>query len=57
MRLMLICLGLLPSIFALRAAELSFDWSRVAEGELPPGWRATLTGGGDPAKWAVVPAR
>lgn len=54
MRLITVCLGLVFCVCGARGAELAFDLSTLREGELPPGWRATVTGGGGPAKWGIV---
>lgn len=36
------------------AAERTFDFSDVKEGETPPGFRSTVAGKGKPGKWQVV---
>jgi hypothetical protein len=36
------------------AAERTFDFSQVAEGQPPPGFRSTVTGRGKPGQWKVV---
>jgi hypothetical protein len=47
--------ALLPVLaLPLGAAERTFDFSQVKEGETPPGFRSTVTGVGKPGKWEVV---
>jgi 3-keto-disaccharide hydrolase len=36
------------------AAEYKFDFSEVREGQLPPGFRSTVTGEGKPGDWKVI---
>jgi len=36
------------------AAEHKFDFSDVREGQLPPGFRSTVTGEGKPGNWQIV---
>src|SRR5262249_53006280 len=36
------------------AAERHFDFSQLREGEPPPGFRSTVTGGGKPGNWKIV---
>jgi hypothetical protein len=45
----LICLSVGAS-----AAERKFDFDRVREGQLPPGFRSTLTGEGKPGDWKII---
>jgi hypothetical protein len=45
-----LCLGLTAS---LSAAELLWDFSQVKPGELPPGFRSTVSGEGKPGRWEV----
>ena len=54
MRLITWCIALLfvPGLGS--AAEKVFDFSGLKGGQLPPGWRAALTGGGSAAQWATV---
>lgn len=54
MRLIPVCLSLLFATLGSFGAEKVFDFSLLKEGELPPGWRSTVTGGGGPAKWGIV---
>ena len=36
------------------AAERKFDFSEVREGQIPPGFRSTVTGQGKPGDWRVI---
>ena len=36
------------------AAELPFDFTKVASGQLPPGFVALTTGSGNPSQWSVL---
>lgn len=49
---MLVVLFAGPTI--LFGAEKVFSFAELKDGEIPPGWRATLTGGGGPVKWGAV---
>lgn len=54
MRLIILCVGLflIPAIVV--GAEKTFDFAALKDGQLPPGWRAVVTGGGGAARWATV---
>lgn len=54
MRLIPTCLALLIGSPLLFGADKDFSFSALKDGEIPPGWRSTLTGGGGPVKWGVV---
>ncbi len=45
---------LLLSALPLAAAERTFDFSNVAEGQTPPGFRSTVVGKGKPGDWHIV---
>jgi hypothetical protein len=40
--------------FSAAAAEKKFDFSDLSEGDVPPGFRSTVTGEGKPGKWTIV---
>ncbi len=54
MRLIPVCIGLLLVALESFGAERVFDFGSLKEGDRPPGWRSTVTGGGGPARWEVV---
>lgn len=54
MRFTCLCLCLLMGPTLLSGAEKVFSFSSLKEGEIPPGWRMALTGGGGPVKWGIV---
>jgi len=41
-------------VLPVAAAERKFDFSEVREGQVPPGFRSTVTGQGKPGDWRVI---
>jgi 3-keto-disaccharide hydrolase len=51
-----LCLALVSLTLPLWAAEHTFDFSAVPEGQTPPGFRSAVTGQGKPGEWRVLQA-
>lgn len=49
--MLLVCSALL---FPAQAAELSWDFVQVKPGQMPPGFRSTVSGEGQPGTWEVI---
>lgn len=46
--------ALLLTALPLLAAERTFDFGQYQEGQMPPGFRSTVTGHGKPGQWKIV---